>query len=247
MWASLKAEWIKLTTTRTAVGLVVGAAAVAALGATSTIMSAKPEDLARPVQDQHFFMLASINLAMFALVMGIRTFTDEFRHGSIVPTLLVTPNRREVVAAKVATSAAAGVTLAAVAQGAMLSLAVFLIRAKGAEAIVGARDLAAMGGLLIAAGLWTALGAAVGAVVRHQAAAVVGGLVWVLLMENLGAALLGDGGRFLPGQAAHGLAQASQAGPLLAPAAGAVVLVAYAVAAAAAAVVRMDRRDVASA
>lgn len=244
MRALLRAEWIKLTTTRAAVGLGVGAAAVAGLGATSTILSANPEDLARPVHDQHFFMLASVNLAMFALVMGIRTFTDEFRHGSVVPTLLVTPNRRNVVAAKVATSGAAGVVSAAVAQAVMLTLAVVLIEAKGAEATVGSRDLAAMGGLLIASGLWAAMGAAVGAVVRHQVAAVVGGLVWVLLVENLGAGLLGDGGRFLPGQAAHGLAQASQAGTLLAPAAGGVVLVAYAVAGAAAAVVRMARTDV---
>ena len=247
MRALLKAEFIKLVTTRTALGLVVGAAAVAGMGAFSTIMSAKPEDLARPVHDQQFFMLASINLAMFALVMGIRTFTDEFRHGSIVPTLLVAPNRRTVVAAKVVTSAAAGAALAAVAQAAMLSLAVVLIGAKGIEATFEASDLAAISGLVVAGGLWAAIGAAVGAVVRHQVAAVVGSLVWVLLLENLGATLLGDLGRFLPGHAAHGLAQASQAGTLLAPAAGAILLVAYAVLAAATAAMRIGRTDVAPA
>ena len=247
MRALLKAEFIKMTTTRTALGLVVGAAAVASLGAFSTIMSAKPEALSRPVHDQDFFMLASINLAMFALVVGIRSFTDEFRHGSIVPTLVITPDRRRVVAAKVVTSAAAGAALAAVAQVVMLTLAVVLIAAKGASSTFEARDLVAMGGLVVAGGLWGAIGVAVGALVRHQVAAVVGALVWVLLLENLGSAVLGDAGRFLPGQAAHALAQASQAGTLLQPAAAAIVLVVYAAASAAMAVVRMARTDVAPA
>ncbi len=243
----VKAEFIKLTTTRTALGLVVGAAAVAGLGAFSTIMSANPEDLGRPVHDQNFFMLASVNLAMFALVIGIRAFTDEFRHGSIVPTLLVTPARSRVVLAKVVIYGAAGAVLAAVAQAVMLALALPLMGAKGADFIFDGTDLVAISGLVVAGALWAAIGVAIGAMVRHQVAAVVGALVWVLLLENLGATVLGDAGRYLPGQAAHALAQASQAGTELAPAAGAVVLVAYALAAGAAATVRMARSDVASA
>ena len=134
MPALVKSEFIKLATTKTALGLAVGAVAVAGLGAVSTILSARPEDLALAVHDQHFFMLASINLAMFTLVLGIRSFSDEFRHGSIVPTLVVTPDRRKVVAAKVATSAAAGAALALVAQAAMLVLVLSLIGAKGSAA-----------------------------------------------------------------------------------------------------------------
>jgi uncharacterized membrane protein len=244
MRASLEAEFIKMATTKTAFSLVVGAAGVAGLGAFSTIMGADPVALSRPVHDQHFFMLASINLAMFALVLGIRSFTDEFGHGSIVPTLVVTPDRRRVVVAKVVTSAAAGAALAAVAQAVMLILAVVLIAAKDASIRFEAKDLVAMGGLVMAGGLWGAIGVAVGALVRHQVAAVVGALVWVLLLENLGSGLVGDVGKFLLGQAAHGLAQASQAGTALEPAPAAIVLVAYAAAAAAAAVVRTVRTDV---
>lgn len=59
-------------------------------------------------------MPASISLAMFALVLGIRVCTDEFRHGSIVPPLVVAPVQSRVVAAKVATSAAAGTLLGGV-------------------------------------------------------------------------------------------------------------------------------------
>ena len=247
MWALARAEFIKLTTTRTALGLVAGASAVAALGAFSTIMSAAPEDLSRPVHDQHFFMLASINLALFGLILGIRAFTDEFRYGSIVPTFLVAPDRSRVMAAKVITSAAVGAALAAVAQVVMHGFAVLLIAAKGAEITLQGKDLAAMAGLVVAGALWAAIGVGIGAMVRHQVAAIVGALVWVLLLENLGAGFLGDAGRFLPGQAAHAVAQASQAGTLLAPAVGAVVMLAYMVGVTTAATTRMRHADIASA
>ena len=246
MRALLRAEFIKLASTKTVLGLAVGATAVAALGAVSTIMSARTEDLTRAVHDQPFFMLASVNLAMFAMVLGIRAFTDEFRHGTIVPTLVVAPDRRKVVVAKMATSGAAGAGLAAVAQVVMVALGLLLIGAKGAEATFEARDLAAVGGAVLAGGLWAAIGTGIGAIVRHQVAAVVGALVWVLLLENLGGGLLGDAARFLPGQAAHGLAQASQAGTILTPVAAAGLLVAYATLAAGAAMLRMARTDVAA-
>lgn len=244
MRALLRAELIKLTSTKTALALVAAATVVAGLGAVSTIMSSDSGDLGRAVHEQPFFMLASINLSMFALVLGIRSFTDEFRHGSIVPTLLVTPDRRKVVAAKTITSAAAGAGLAAVAHVVMLALGLVLIGAKGAEATFEATDVAAVAGAVLAGGLWAAIGAAVGAIVRHQVAGVVGALVWVLLLENLGAGLLGDASRFLPGQAAHGLAQASQVGAVLAPALAGGLLLAYALLATGTAMLRMARTDV---
>ena len=247
MLALVRAEIAKLATTKTFVGLVVGAAAVAALGAFSTISSTQPEALGRPVHEQSFFMLASINLALFAVVLGIRAFTDEFRYGTIVPTLLVTPVRGRVLVAKLVTFAGAGAALSAVAQAAMLALAAPLMAAKGAGVTLEGTDLAAMAGLVTASALWAAIGVAVGAIVRHQVAATVGALVWVLVVENLGAALLADGGRYLPGQAAHGLAMASEAGMMLAPAAAALVLAAYTVALSVAAKVRMSHADVAGA
>jgi ABC-type transport system involved in multi-copper enzyme maturation permease subunit len=248
MRALVKAEWIKLTTTRTAMGLLLGAAAVTMLGAFSTIMSGNPADLAAPLHRQHLFLLASINLSLFALVLGIRGVTDEFRHGSIVPTLLLEPIRRRVLWGKAVTFAAAGAVLASLAQAAMLGLALLLLESKGVQATVGTSDLAALGGLVAASALWAMIGVAVGAVVRHQVAAVVGALIWVLVVENLGAGLLlGQAGSYLPGQAAHALASASQAGTLLAPAIGALVLGGYALLAMVAATVRMTRADVTTA
>ncbi len=45
---------------------------------------------------------------VFVLVLGVRAYTDEARHGSIVPTLLASPDRRRVVAAKLVVVAPRG-------------------------------------------------------------------------------------------------------------------------------------------
>jgi len=66
-----------------------------------------------------------------------------------------------------------------------------------------ARDWQALAGLTVA---WGAFGVAIGGLLRHPVAAVVTGLLWVLLVENLGAGLPGYNGRWLPGQAGHALA-----------------------------------------
>ena len=243
----LKAEFVKLVTTRTAAGLVVGATAVALLGTFSTTMSGDVTALSVPLRGQSFFVLASIYVTLFALVLGVRAFTDEFRHGSIVPTLLVAPRRGRVLAAKAVTYASAGAALAVVAQAAMVAMALSLVPARGAGVTVGTSDVGAMAGLVAASALWAAIGVAVGAVVRHQVAAVVGALVWVLVVENLGSAVLGAGGRYLPGQAGRALASATQGELLLGAAAGGVLMAAYTLVAVLVAALTLARRDVSTA
>ena len=244
MPASVRAELVKLTTTRTAAGLVLGATAVALLATFSTSVSGEAAALSVGLREQTFFVLASIYVTLFALVLGIRAFTEEFRHGVIVPTLLVDPRRRRVLAAKVLTYAVAGMVLAVVAQAAMVGLAIPLLESRGADLELGAADAAAVAGLVAASALWATIGVAAGALVRHQVAAVVGALVWVLVVENLGTALLGDAGRYLPGQAGRALARAAGGDLLMGAAAGALVLVAYALVITFVAMARVSRTDI---
>lgn len=247
MQGLVRAELVKLTTTRTAAGLVLGATAVALLATFSTSVSGEAAELSVDLHEQTFFVLAAIYVALFALVLGIRAFTDDFRHGVIVSTLLVEPHRRRVLAAKVLTYAGAGIVLSVVAQAAMVGLAIPLLETRGADLSVGAADVAAMAGLVMASALWATIGVAVGALVRHQVAAVVGALVWVLVVENLGTALLGEAGRYLPGQAGRALARAAEGDLLMGPAAGALVLLTYAILVIVVAMARMTRTDVAAA
>ena len=239
MRAQLSSELIKLTSTRTFYGLIAGAVAVVLLGTWSTMSSSG--SATGDLRAQMFFFLASVNLAVFAVILGVRASTDEFRFGTIVGSILADGHRGRLIAAKATVAGMGAAVLAAVAEAAMVGLALALTSAGGDSLRISAGDGLAMLGLLAASALWAAIGVGVGALVRHQVAAVVGVLVWLLVVENLGAGLLGSTGRYLPGQAAHGLAQIPH---LLDVPLATVVLIAYAATALAAASITTNRRDI---
>ena len=249
MRAQLRSELIKLTSTRTIYGLALGAVAVVTLSTWSTISSAGAANLNGEVHTQQFFFLASVNLAVFAVIVGIRAATDEFRHGTVVSSVLASRSRARLLAAKATVAAAAAAVLATLAQAVMVGLAMLLTGGRILPGLapadssleVSSTDWTAMAGLTAASALWAALGVGVGALVRHQVAAIVGAIVWVLVVENLGAGLLGDAGRYLPGQAAHALAQLP--GLLTVPIAAA-ALGGYAAAVLLAARLSLVRRDI---
>ena len=238
MRPQLRSELIKLTSTRTFYGLIAGAVAVVLLATWSTLSSS-----GAATGDLHahtFFFLASVNLPLFAVILGVRASTDEFRFGTIVGSILADGHRGRLIAAKAAVAGIGAAVLSAVAMTAMVGLAVALTGMGGESLRVSTDDGTAMLGLAAASAAWAAIGVAVGALVRHQVAAVVGVLVWLLVVENLGAGLLGSAGRYLPGQAAHGLAQIPD---LLTVPVAAAVLIAYVAAALAAASITTTRRD----
>jgi ABC-type transport system involved in multi-copper enzyme maturation permease subunit len=248
MQPQLRSELIKLASTRTIYGLTVGAVAVVALSTWSTISSAGATNITGELHAQQFFFLASVNLALFAVIVGIRAATDEFRHGTVVPSVFASRNRARLLAAKATVAAAAAAVLAALAQAAMVGLAMLLAggrllpgTAADSSLEVSSTSWAAMGGLTAASAVWAALGVGIGALVRHQVAAIVGAIIWVLVVENLGAGLLGEAGRYLPGQAAHAVAQIPDL--LTAPVAAA-VLAGYAAAVLLAARLTLSRRDI---
>lgn len=224
----LRAELLKVRTTRAALGLMVGAAVGVALGTASMVLSQRPDQLSGSLHEQLFYFIASVLILGFVVVLGIRSFTDEFRYGSIVPTLTVAPRRGRVFLAKLLASGILGALLAVVAQAVMVGVALLTAGAKGTLPTVGAADLQAMAGLTLAAFLWAAIGVSLGAAIRHQVAAIVGGVVWVLVAENVATGLIGDAARLLPGRAAHALADAAAAGDLLSRVGGGLVLGAYA-------------------
>lgn len=242
MKSLVKSELIKLLSTRTFYGLMAGAVAVVLLGTASTIMSADSKSLDGSLHEQTFYLLASINVGLFALVLGIRGFTDEFRHGTIITTLLAASSRVRVLVAKVLVAALAASVMAVMTVAAMTAVALLLSSARGVGFDLTYSDVTALTGMTTALALWAGIGVALGAVVRHQVAAIVGGLIWVLVIENLGSSLLGDSGRYLPGQAAHALADAPV--DALGAGLGAIVLGLYTTLAVLIATPALVRRDI---
>lgn len=239
----LRAEQRKVRTTRTTAGLLIAAVVVVVMGDVSTVMSADVDQLTGHIRDQPFHLVSSVNISLFALLVGIRSTTDEYRYETMVWTILSRRRRGWALAAKAAVAGLYGILLSGAAQAVGIAAALAIIRDRGASLTVDRADVAAIGGLVLAGGLWAVLGVLAGAVIRSQVAAVAMALVWVFAIENLGGLVLGDAARLLPGQAAHALGAVGGM-DLLAPLAGLAVLVVYGMVLGAAALWQLDRRPI---
>jgi ABC-2 type transport system permease protein len=232
------AELFKLRTTRTFYGIVGGALAlvlaiVIVAAATATW---NPGDT--PLRD----LIGISGFAqVFALVLGILAVTSEFRHGTITPSLLVAPRRRRFVGAKVIALASAGLVIAAVAGAVLIVTALSVAAINGTALNLGAGDWPLFAGMLLSGALWPVIGVGVGLIVRSQVAAIVGGLVWLMAIEQMVQGRLGRFGGLLPGDAGLGLFLSPGGRFVLA---GALVLAAYALVAAGAGAMVLSRRDV---
>lgn len=246
MTAKLTAEWRKLATTRTLYWLLAGAATVAAVGAFSTTSATTepPWHMTTPLHQQTMWVLATINGAIFAIIIGARVFTDEFRHSTIVHTYIADPNRRASTAAKTAVAGLAGLLTGTVVVAALLVVSLIMAATSGGQVSLHGSDLLPTAGLLAGMSLWAVMGAGFGAIVRNQVAVVAGGLIWILMLENLGAALLKEAGRYLPGQAVHAMAQTRDALKLLDPGSASVLMAAYAMLFVTAGLAIIRRRDI---
>jgi len=193
MTALLRAELIKLRTTRTFLALT-----AVAIG-TSLLICVLVSLLSEPSQDS---VLADVFTAdtsvLFIPILAIVGITGEWRHRTITSSLLAAPDRLRFLAAK---------TLAFAAAGLLLSLLISIAVAIVGMTILSARDLPTpdIGELLAQiarnaelAALLAALGVALGSLVRNQPVAIVGVLLLSFVIEPTLLALAPDVGRFGP-------------------------------------------------
>lgn len=152
---------------------------------------------------------------VFPLLFGALMTTGEFRHRTLTPTFLAVPNRGVVLVAKVLVSFVVGVIGGAVAFSATVTASLGMF-AFGIEPGLGDGDvwLLVLKGVL-AMGLWSALGAALGAVLVNQVAVIVAVLAFTQFVEPI-ARLAGGFNetianivKFLPGSASDALVGAS--------------------------------------
>jgi len=246
MNAVLRSEFRKLRTTRTAFGLLAGAVALAGLALWGSLSSASPAELAAGLTAPFGYSGIVIIVLLFVMVLGIRSFTDEVRHGSVVPTFLATPRRLRVLAAKTAASAAAAVVFAVGTLAVGTGVIAVYLAAHGYAVPVAWWTMAGLFGKAIAiAALWAAIGVSIGVVVRHQVAAIVGALAWLFVVENILSGLIPKVAAWLPASAAGAAMGMESGNPLVTPVVGMIVLIGWTVAAITLAATVVRRRDVA--
>jgi ABC-2 type transport system permease protein len=238
MNALLKAELLKLRTTRT-FAVVVGVAALFSMAL--AVLGATVQD---DITAHDLFTNNSITYVI--VLLGAIGMTGEWRHRTITSTILASPDRVRLLSAKVIASAAAGVGLVFVVT--LLTMIVGTIALKaGGHATLGAGGLAdVMWRNLAVAAVLGPFGVAIGAIGRNQIVTVVGLIAVASFLEpqvfaashavgqfgplaEAPAAVLGGGGASTDGLLA--------AGPAL------VVMVAWTAVAFGAAAIRLRDRD----
>jgi ABC-2 type transport system permease protein len=242
----LRSEWLKQRTTGTNLGL---AAAMVGLVVLAVLLHSllPAEELAR--RDAQLMVLGRGEFlgVLFAGLLGAISFTAEIRHGTIRPTLLVTPRRGRIVLGKVFVSMLSGAGFGLLAGAVAVAAGVTAFGARGIDLQLDGGDYALLVvGAAGASALWAAIGVGLGALLRNQVATIVVISTWLLFVEGLLVGDLvgiGDMSRFLPGAAASAIS-GQEPGTLLGPAAGLGLLALYAGVSAVAGSLATIRRDV---
>jgi ABC-2 type transport system permease protein len=245
----LRAELLKLRSARTGLGLFATMLGLVMLVVLLHGFGVAAESIDSTSQQlTMLFGRGAFLGALFAALLGALSITSEFRHGTIRPTLLISPSRRRVVVAKVWASMLIGAGFGLVACALAAGVGTAALRMRGIEVQLGGGDYALLlAGGTAAAALWAAIGVGLGALVRDQVPTLIGICAWLFFVEGL---LVGDiadvaaVGRFAPGAAAAAIS-GQDPDTLLAPAVAFVLLAAYAAVAAVAGSFATARRDVA--
>ena len=242
MTALLRAELLKLRTTRTFVTLV-ATATVLSLGLTILVaLKSTP----RTPDDVRDFYNAINPSALLALVLGAIGMTGEWRHRTITSAVFAAPDRVRLLAAKTLSHAFAGVVLALAVSAVIMLVGSVILTTRGQVTLGGGAIADVIWRNLVIAALFGALGVGIGAVVRNQVGTVVGIVLVLFVIEPILVQALPDVGRFGPlSGAPNGILGSFDLphGDLLAPGIAAAVLIGWVSATFAAGATLLRRRD----
>ncbi len=243
MIAQTRAELLKIRSTRTTIGLVLGMLAIVVLFALLSGLLTKTHDLTSK-EDQLGLLGVGGFAGVFSALAGIMLVTSEYRYGTIRPTFLFTPRRSRVLAAKLAAGLLSGFVFG-VAGGLLgFGIGYAALSGRGVSFALSGGDVALLGlGTIAGGAIWGAIGVGLGAIVRNQVGSIIALLAWGFVVENLLFAFVSSVGRFGPVHAQDALTGLTTR-HLLPAAAGGAVLIAWATARALAGTALTARRDV---
>jgi ABC-2 type transport system permease protein len=241
--AQIRAELLKLRTTRTTIGLILAMIALILLFTLLTGLLSHPGGLASSEDQRQLLSLSSFT-AVFSALAGVLLVTSEYRYGTIRPTVLFNPVRSHVLAAKAVAGALAGLAFGILGEAIGWAVGYAILDGRGITVVLSSGDilLLTLGGLASAA-LWGAIGAGLGAIIHNQVGGIIALLAWGLVVDDLLFGLAPSVGRFTPTRASDALL-GLRVDHLLSPGAGAITLIAWACALAVVGIARSVRQDI---
>lgn len=179
----IRAEFIKLRTTQVWFWLLVATAAVSALLIVARMTGSES---VRSAADVANMFASSSQPYVLVFVLGVLGVTTEFRYQTITPTVLQTPSRWTIVTAKMITYAVVGIGYALVAVAVQVAMAVPWLATKGVHVDFADPDVRrALLAVFGVVALFGVVGLGVGALLRNQVVAVVVGIVFLLVIQNI--------------------------------------------------------------
>ncbi len=243
MIAQLRSELRKLRTTRTLAVILLASIGLTLLGVCIEGLSSTLATLAQ--EDEQRTLLGAGSVAVFfATLAGVTAVTNEFRYGTIRPTLLFEPRRRVVLAAKLAAAALAGILFGVICVGLSFGVGRAILAARDVPVVLSTAEMIELVlGTIATTVLGATLGIAIGTLIRNQVGAIAAVVAYAFVLDALLFASLPSVGRYLPGKAGDALSGRGVE-HLLAPGVGAAVLIAWTLAFVAMAAMRDAHRDV---
>jgi ABC-type transport system involved in multi-copper enzyme maturation permease subunit len=241
--ALLRAELIKLRTTRTFVVLTAATLAISLLVVvlTTTIQDEWTEDDARDLFTSDF-------TGLFILLLGVMGMAGEWRHRTITSTVLAAPRRLRLLSAKTISYAVAGIAISLIVTVAIMAIGTLILSARDLPT-AGLGDLAdVLWRNLVVAAYLGAFGVCIGGLIRNQIVAIVGLLLLMFAIEPAVIGLAPEVGKFGPTLGAPngfiGLEDVFGEGDeQLTPAVALLVMIGWVGLAFTAAAARLERRD----
>jgi ABC-2 type transport system permease protein len=255
MTALVRAEWTKLFTTRVWIGLLLGACVLVAgfvvlLTSFAGDTQAGPQGAGLPPvgseQYEQLVLAIGANVTVLFLILGIIGMTQEYRHRTATPTFLTSPRRGRVVVAKLVAYALVAVPFALVVLAVNYGVVVVAAGARGAVPALTGDNLEVLASSGLALVVYTVIGVGLGALVRNQVGAIVGGLVYLFVVEAIVRQItaIADAYKWLPGGALEALTATLQGPDLLERWQGGLLLLGYGLVAALLGTLLAVRRDV---
>jgi ABC-2 type transport system permease protein len=181
----IRSEILKIRSTQVWFWMALLALAFTALGTIGTVVTGLDQHNNGEQVNYYNIFTQSQGGSIALLVLGLLGLTTEYRHKTITPTLLVTPNRWRLLAGKAASYGLFAVVYAIICVVANFAVATIWLSAKGVPLEFGH---GVPGGVvkafltLVFTGLF---GLGLGALIRNQAAAMVLGIVYFFVLDPI--------------------------------------------------------------
>lgn len=245
----IRAEFLKLRTTRMIYGTAAASLVMVPVTVALTISTAGRNrgspglDTSEGIRQ---VLSAASSGTIIVLIIGILMMAGEFRHNTATSAFLISPDRKKVVGAKLVAATIVGAGLAVASSVITLAVALPWLAAKNVDVNLFSGEVGlVILGAFAATSLYALVGVGVGSLISNQTAAVVASLVWVMLVESLVVSFLPEVGRWLPGGTVAALTGVTTLGGGLLPMwGGALLFTAYGLTFAAAGTRFVAARDI---